>query len=108
MSLSIKSSLNSLFHSVSQFSGLIWLKLVVPVTPLAAGVAAGGPSAGPVAFGVARVFPGQGSHMFVGVGSPHSAEKREKHKKWVIKLPDNALKKKKIALRLCLHPRNGF
>lgn len=49
----------------------------LPVAPFAAGVAARGPGAGSVALGFPRVFPSETAHVFVGVGSPHGAEKKD-------------------------------
>lgn len=46
----------------------------LPVTPFAAGIAASGSGAGAVALGIARIFSCQTSYVFVGVGSPHSAD----------------------------------
>lgn len=53
----------------------------LPVTPFAAGIAAGGSGAGAVALGLARVFSRQAAHVLVGVGSPHSAD-REAGNMW--------------------------
>lgn len=66
----------------------------LPVTPFAAGIAAGGSGAGAVALGLARVFPRQAAHVLVGVGSPHGAGDREagKHTHMAqdtVKLPNN-------------------
>lgn len=53
----------------------------LPVTPFAAGIAAGGSGAGAVALGLTRVFSCQAAHVLVGVGSPHSAD-REARNTW--------------------------
>lgn len=79
---------------------------LLPVTSFATGIAAGGSGASSVALGVAWIFPRKSSHMFIWVGSPHSAVVRrwakaakikerevgEEHE--VIKLPDAAFPKK--------------
>lgn len=52
---------------------------MLPVAPLAAGVAARG--TGSCAFGISGVFPGHRTDVFIGVGPPHSAARctAEKH-----------------------------
>lgn len=71
------------------FSSQSFFFFFLPVTSLAAGIAAGGSGASAVAFGLARVLSGQAAHVLVGVGSPHSADGERKHgTQDTVQLPD--------------------
>lgn len=52
----------------------------LPVALFPAGVAARGSCAGSVALGLARIFPSETPHVFIGVGSPHGAVMSEKQR----------------------------